>query len=164
VARPRPRGGWRQPEQIDDYAIAQDLYLLPGRQCHILPNEDEKYTIKLDWDINENHRANYSYNYNDGFNMTESDSDDNEYEFSDHYYERGAELESHTGALFSNWTEQFSTEFRVSALDLNNRQISRANGEIGEVQIRTLNDDDGDGQFSSATVYLGTDDRATPIS
>lgn len=147
-------------EQLDEiYAIAQDLYgYTPGAAVRSLPNEDEKYTIKLDWDINEDHRANYTYNYNDGFNWAESDSDDNEYEFTDHFYERGAELKSHTGALFSNWTEQFSTEVRVSALDLENRQISRAGGEIGEVQIRTLNDDDGDGQFSSATVYMGTDD------
>ena len=79
-----------------------------------LPVEDEKYTVKLDWDINENHRASYTYNYNDGFNWSESDSDDTEFEFSDHYYERGAELKSHTGALFSNWTDKFSTEVRVS--------------------------------------------------
>ncbi len=147
-------------DQLDEiFAIARDVYgYTPGESVKSLPNEDEKYTIKLDWDISEDHRANYTYNYNDGFNITESDSDDNEYEFSDHFYERGAELKSHTGALFSNWTEQFSTEVRVSALDLDNRQISRAAGEIGEVQIRTLNDDDGDGQFSSATVYMGTDD------
>jgi hypothetical protein len=146
--------------QIDEiFQIAQDVYgYTPGPEVKSLPVEDEKYTIKLDWDISENHRANYTYNYNDGFNWSESDSDDTEYEFSDHYYERGAELESHTGALFSNWTDQFSTEFRVSSLDLNNRQISRAGGEIGEVQVRTFNDDDGDGQFNSATVYLGTDD------
>jgi hypothetical protein len=46
----------------------------------------------------------------------------------------------------------------VSSLDLNNRQISRSGGEFGEVQVQTWNDDDGDGQFSRATVYLGTDD------
>ena len=52
--------------------------------------------------------------------------DDNEFEFSDHYYERGAELKSHTGALFSNWTDKFSTEVRVSNLKLDNRQVSRS--------------------------------------
>ena len=146
--------------QVDEiFAIARDVYgYTPGENVRSLPNEDEKYTIKLDWDINESHRATYTYNYNDGFNWAESDSDDNEYEFSDHFYERGAELKSHTGALFSNWTEQFSTEMRVSSLDLNNRQISRAGGEFGEVQVETWNDDDGDGQYSSAIVYMGTDD------
>ena len=102
--------------------------------------------------------ASYTYNYNDGFNWSESDSDDDEFEFSDHYYERGAELKSHTAALFSNWTDQFSTEVRVSSLDLDNRQVSRAGGEFGELQVETWNDDDGDGSFSRAIVYMGTDD------
>jgi len=124
--------------------------------------EDEKYTIKLDWDITNNQRASYSYNYNDGFNWSESDSDDDEYEFADHFYERGAELKSHTAALFSNWTDRFSTEARVSMLDLDNRQVSRSGtrdkGVFGEVQVETWNDDDNDGRFSRAIVYLGTDD------
>src|SRR5690606_36040321 len=99
-------------DQLDEiYQIAQEVYgYTPGQPVSALPNEDEKYTIKLDWDISENHRATYTYNYNDGYNMTDSDSDDNEFEFSDHYYERGAELKSHTAALFSNWTDRFSTE------------------------------------------------------
>lgn len=147
-------------EQLDEiYAIARDVYgYTPGDVLKSLPVEDEKYTIKLDWDINENHRATYSYNYNDGFNWSESDSDDTEFEFTDHYYERGAELKSHTGALFSNWTDRFSTEARVSSLKLDNRQISRAGGQFGEVQVETYNDDDGDGIYSQALVYLGTDD------
>jgi hypothetical protein len=147
-------------DQLDEiYAIARDVYgYTPGEIVTSLPVEDEKYTIKLDWDINEDHRASYTYNYNDGFNWSESDSDDDEFEFSDHYYERGAELKSHTGALFSNWTDRFSTELRVSSLDLDNRQVSRAGGEFGEVQVRTYNDHDNDGRLSRATVYLGTDD------
>jgi hypothetical protein len=70
-----------------------------------------------------NHHANYTYNYNDGFNWTESDSDDNEY----HYYERGAERKSHTGALLE-LDRAVLDRVRVSALDLDNRQISRAAG------------------------------------
>jgi outer membrane receptor for ferrienterochelin and colicin len=146
--------------QLDEiYAIAQDIYqYTPGDVIKSLPVEDEKYTVKLDWEINIDHRASFTYNYNDGFSMSESDGDDDEFETSDHYYERGAELNSYTGALFSNWTPKFSTEIRVSFLDLDNRQISRAGGDFGEVQIRTYNDADGDGAFSRATVYLGTDD------
>jgi hypothetical protein len=151
-------------EQLDLIAqIARDVYGYEvGDVVKSLPVTDKKWTVKLDWDINEDHRASYSYNYNDGFNWSESDSDDDEFEFSDHYYERGAELQTHTGALFSNWTDQFSTEVRVSHLKLDNRQVSRSGvrdlGIFGEAQIRTYNDDDGDGIFSRATVYLGTDD------
>jgi outer membrane receptor for ferrienterochelin and colicin len=151
-------------DQVDLIAqIARDVYgYQVGPNVKSLPVTDKKWTVKLDWDVNEDHRASYTYNYNDGFNWSESDSDDNEYEFSDHFYERGAKLKTHTGALFSNWTDKFSTEARVSHLKLDNRQVSRSgvrdDGIFGEAQIRTYNDDDGDGVFSRATVYLGTDD------
>ncbi len=147
--------------QIDEIvAIARDIYgYTPGPTVPSLANEDEKYTIKLDWDINEDHRASYTYNYNDGFNWSESDSDDDEFEFSDHYYERGAELKTHTAAVFSNWNDKFSTEVRYSNLKLDNRQQSRnsSSGMIGEIQIRTFNVDET-GAVNRATVYLGGDD------
>ncbi|MGB5488296.1 MAG: TonB-dependent receptor, partial [Lysobacterales bacterium] len=150
--------------QLNEFAqIASDVYGYEvGAEVASLPVDDEKITVKLDWDISENHRASYSYNYNDGFTIGEADSDDNEYEFSDHYYNRGATLNTHTGALFSNWTDRFSTELRVSYLKLDNRQESRSGvrdlGVFGEASVETWNDADGDGVFSRAVVYLGTDD------
>ncbi|MCJ7815516.1 MAG: TonB-dependent receptor plug domain-containing protein, partial [Xanthomonadales bacterium] len=150
--------------QLDEIAqIASDLYGYQVDPAYkSLPVEDEKWTVKLDWEITENHRAAYTYNYNDGYNWSDADGDDDEYEFTDHFYERGAKLKSQTGVVFSNWTDRFSTEFRVSNLKLDNRQISRSgvrsDGNFGEVQVRTYNDADGDGVFSRATVYLGTDD------
>jgi hypothetical protein len=151
-------------DQVDQIAqIARDVYgYQVGPNVKSLPVTDKKWTVKLDWDVNEDHRATYTYNYNDGFNWSQPDGDDNEYEFSDHYYERGAKLKTHTGALFSNWTDKFSTEARVSYLKLDNRQVSRSgvrdDGIFGEVRVETWNDDDGDGVFSRANVYLGTDD------
>jgi len=146
--------------QLDQiYAIAQDVYgYTPESPISSLDNEDEKYTIKLDWDISENHRASYAYNYNDGFNWTESDNGDDQFEFADHYYERGAELKTHTAALFSSWSDKFSTEVRYSNLKVDNRQLSRAAASgIGEIQVRTFNVDEN-GLVNRATVFLGQDD------
>jgi len=145
--------------QLDEiFSIAQEVYgYMPEAPVSALANEDEKYTIKLDWDISENHRASYTYNYNDGFNWSQSDSDDDEFEFTDHFYERGAELKTHTGSLYSDWTQAFSTELRYSKLKIDNRQLSRGAGGIGEVQIRTFNVDET-GAVNRATVYLGQDD------
>ncbi|MEE4174855.1 MAG: TonB-dependent receptor [Xanthomonadales bacterium] len=128
----------------------------PGSLPLSLPNEDEKFTIKLDWDINDQHRAALTYNYNDGFNIAQSDGDADELEFSNHYYERGAELNSTTAALFSDWTDRFSTEVRLSYFDLDNRQISLGGTDFGEFQIETWNQVDGDWQ--RAVVYAGGDD------
>lgn len=146
--------------QVDEIVdIAQTLYGYdPGGFPLSEPNEDEKYTIRLDWNINDRHRAAMTYNYNDGFNITESDDFGGSIEFSNHFYERGAELNSTTGALFSDWTDAFTTEFRVSYSELDNRQISQGGLEIGEFQIETYNDGDGDGDMDRAIVFLGADD------
>lgn len=130
--------------------IARDVYGYEvGPIVSSLPVKDEKFLAKIDWDINENHRLALVYNYNDGFEIRESDGDNDEFEFSDHYYESGNELKAYSGQLFSDWSENFSTEFRVSYTDLDNRQISRANFEIGEARIESENGID---------VYLGNDD------
>ncbi len=148
--------------QLDRIAqIAQNVYGYdPGGIPPSLPLEDEKYLIKLDWNINDDHRAAYTYTYNDGFNNSESDSDSDEFEFLNHLYERGAELNSHVGQLFSSWGDNFTTELRVSYQELDNRQIPLGGTEFGEVQIDTFNDPDGPGPISpqQATVYLGADD------
>lgn len=139
--------------------IAQTLYGYdPGSPVSTLPNEDEKYLIRLDWNINDQHRAALTYSYNDGFNFTRSDDDADEYEFSNHFYQRGAELEAWSGQFFSEWNDRFSTEIRAGTSTLDNRQISRDTAGFGEVQVETWADPDGDGFFESALVYLGGDD------
>jgi hypothetical protein len=140
-------------------SIAETLYQFdPGDDVATLPNEDEKYLIRLDWNITDEHRAALTYNYNDGFNFTRSDDDSDEYEFSNHYYERGAKLDAWSGQLFSDWTDNLSTEFRVGFSKLDNRQVSRDPSRFGEVQVETWADPDGDGFYESALVYLGGDD------
>jgi hypothetical protein len=139
--------------------IVREMYdYEPGGLPLSMPVEDEKVFARIDWNINDNHRASVIYNWNDGFSISEPDSDSNELEFSNHYYERGAEMTSYSGQLFSDWTDNFSTEARVSYTELDNRQIPVGPIDFGEVQIRTYNDHDGDGVFSRATVYLGADD------
>lgn len=138
-----------QAEVDEIAAIANTLYGYdPGTIPTGFDNEDEKLLIKLDWNISDNHRASFTYNYNDGFNITESDGDSNELEFSNHLYERGAELNSYVGAWYGNWTDSFSTEVRISYLDLDNRQNSIGGTDFGEIRVET---DDVD-------VYLGGDD------
>ncbi len=129
--------------------IARDLYGYdPGPVPQSLDNEDEKILVRLDWFINDFHNIAFTYNWNDGNNYTESDGDINEFEFLNHLYERGAELTSYVGSLNSHWTDNFSTEFRLTYQDLKNRQISYNGTDFGEIRVETPNVD----------VYLGADD------
>jgi outer membrane receptor for ferrienterochelin and colicin len=146
--------------QLDRIAnIASTLYNYdPGSQLTSAPNEDEKYLVRLDWNINDNHEASLTYAYNDGFNVSESDTFSGAYEFSNHYYNRGAELKSYAAQLFSDWTDNFSTELRFGYLELDNLQETINNQGFPEVQIETYADGNGDGNVSQALVFLGGDD------
>ncbi|MDO6568259.1 TonB-dependent receptor [Alteromonas sp. 1_MG-2023] len=136
-------------------AISQDVYNFdPGTTPLSEPNEDEKLLVKLDWNINDAHRFALTYNYNDGNNIAQSDGDSDEFEFTSHLYERGAELESFIGVLYSDWTDKFSTEIRVSRTELDNRQNSFysdgtvGGNDFGEIKL----------YLDDITVYLGSDD------
>ncbi len=146
--------------QIDRIAsIASTLYGYdPGGTVQNAPNEDEKFLLRMDWNINDQHNASLTYAYNDGFNISQSDNRSNAFEFSNHLYERGAELTSYSSQLFSDWTDNFSTEVRIAYGELDNRQISQNNQGFGEVRIETYFDGDGDGDLDQANVYLGGDD------
>lgn len=136
--------------ELDEIAdIARTIYdYEPGETVNSLANEDEKLLIKLDWNINDSHRAAFTYNYNDGFNFVESDGDLDEFEFSNHLYERGTELNQYVGQLFSDWSDNFSTEVRFGYVDVDPRVASVGGTDFGEITIET---DDVD-------VYLGADD------
>ena len=109
--------------------------------------DDEKILVKLDWNINEDHRASFVYNYNDGFKLDQSDEWG--MTLDNHFYESGAELNSFVGSLNSDWTDNFSTEVRVGHTELENRQTSLdAASGFGEVQIR----------HNGTTIFLGPDD------
>jgi outer membrane receptor for ferrienterochelin and colicin len=115
--------------------------------------EDEKFFGKIDWNINDRHRAAFTYTYNDGFNFSPSDNSSTQISDGNHYYERGAKAEAYTASVYSDWTDDFSTEMRVSYLDLVNRQIPVAGPDFGEVQVNVPRIGGG-----SVTVYLGADD------
>jgi hypothetical protein len=137
-------------QELQDIAdIADEFYQYDvGGIPTSKPHEDEKFLAKFDWHISDSQRLAFTYTYNDGENFTESDSDQSEFEFSKHLYERGAELNSYAASLYSDWTDNFSTEIRVSALELDMRQVSVAGTDFGEIRV----------ELDDVDVYLGADD------
>jgi hypothetical protein len=132
--------------------ISKDVYGYdPGGMPTSAPVEDEKVLIKLDWNINDDHRAALVYNYNDGFLIDQSDERNNALTLGNHFYKKGAKLNSVVASLYSDWSENFSTEVRIGQTHLDNLQKSTdAESGFGEVQIQSL---DGGG-----SIYIGPDD------
>jgi len=151
--------GFTQAEADEILNIARTIYNYdPGFIPSSFPNEDEKIIVRLDWEINNQHRADFTFNYNDGFNITQSDGDPNEFEFSNHLYERGAELTRYVGSLYSDWTDNFSTELRVGFSELVNRQNSIGQDGFGEMIIDDRNSFAIDGTDQDNRIYIGGDD------
>ena len=152
----------RQQDLDEILRISNELYQYdPGPVPTSLSEEDEKLLIKLDWNINDDHRLSYTYNFNDGNFWNTSDGDADEFELLNHIYEVGAELKSHQLSFYSDWSDKFSTEVRFSYLELDNRQVSIENksglvggNDFGEMRITVENPDSGD----EVDVYIGGDD------
>ncbi|WJG08809.1 TonB-dependent receptor [Aliiglaciecola sp. LCG003] len=132
--------------------IARDVYNYDaGGMPASAPVEDEKLLIKLDWNINEDHRASLVYNYNDGFLIDQSDDRSSNLTLSNHFYKKGAQLDSIVASVYSDWTDNFSTEVRIGRTKLDNTQESTdAASGFGEVQISSLS--------GGGTIFLGPDD------
>lgn len=99
------------------------------------PIIDEKYSAKLDWNINEQHRAAFTYRYSLSENTARPNLNTGTAGLSSNWYLSGDEDYSYVGQLNSNWTEQLSTELRVSYRDYERRQNPPAGQEFGELQI-----------------------------
>ncbi|MEL7287113.1 MAG: TonB-dependent receptor, partial [Pseudomonadota bacterium] len=131
--------------------IAQDVYGYDaGGMPSSAPVEDEKIFVKLDWNINDDHRANLIYNYNDAFTLSQSDAYSDTVALDNHFYKQGAEFTSIIGSLYSDWSDSFSTEVRIgkSELDATVQSLDAASS-FGEMQISTA---DG------GTIFIGPDD------
>jgi hypothetical protein len=110
--------------------------------------ESENYLIRLDWQINDAHSLTGIYNYYDGFETRASDNDSNEFEYSNHFYTKGAESKTSTLWLDSQWTDTFSTQVYYTDTRMNDSQVTVGPKEMGDHQI----------ELGSNTIYLGADD------
>ncbi len=130
-------------------SIAQNTYgYNPGGSPGDGAQEDEKYMVRVDWNINDRHNAAFIYNYYDGFQDRDSDGDSNEFEFANHFYVKGSESETITLKLNSQWSDAFSTEVFWSTNEMNDSQVTVGPKGFGDFQISIGRD----------TVYIGADD------
>jgi len=81
--------------------------------------EDEKLLANFDWNINADHRAKFTYLKTTGNSIAEQNGNnflasDNVLGASSTWYDRSEEVESLILHVFSDWTSNFSTQFKVA--------------------------------------------------
>ncbi len=112
------------------------------------PVEDERYFLKLVGYLNEKHRAEVSYQYTLGNTIRVQNTFRDRLGLSSNWYDRSERLEVYTGRLYSDWTDNFSTELRITSQDRVTGQDSIGGADFAQFEIDTA---------GGGTVYLGSD-------
>ncbi len=141
---------WLSQANYDRIAdISKRLYNYdPGGQASDGLQTDEKYMLRLDWNINQNHDLALIYNTYDGIEDRASDSSSNQFAFANHFYQKGAVAETTTLKLTSQWNDAFSSEVFVSRNTMDDSQVTVGPKDFAEMRIA----------IGSNTVFLGADD------
>lgn len=109
------------------------------------PVEDEKWLGKIDWNITDNHRASFTFQNTKGnsFNGSVSDTFAQGNSLTQpaigletRQYNKTEELTAYTVQVNSDWTDDFSTEFRYSSKETETTQIPLGGLTVGEVAVR----------------------------
>lgn len=112
--------------------------------------EIEEYAIKLDWNINESHRAALRYSFLDQGVLRFPQVDNNSISLNTFWYNYAKEFESTVFELFSDWTDSFSTEFKVSRRDYT--AVRENNSALPQIQIQ--------GFGGNSSIYIGTEQNS----
>ncbi len=94
-----------------------------------LPVKNRRLLGRLDWQINDNHRLALTYYDIEDLELESDDFGFGGFTFGDNFEESGTDAESYSARLFSNWTDNFSTEIRLSRLDTTDIQNPQGGGE-----------------------------------
>ncbi len=94
----------------------------PGRFSETDVDEDEKTLIKLDWNINDQHRAQASYQQAEGDVLFDDFTTAATLQSS--RYNINEKMDAYSFQLFSDWTPNLSSEFKYGSKELENRQVS----------------------------------------
>ncbi|MDT0872087.1 hypothetical protein RNT82_12595, partial [Staphylococcus pseudintermedius] len=73
--------------------------------------------LKIDWNISDKHRANFRYAQSKQSTAFLQGFGSNSLALSTYHYVQDFEFKTYTAQLFSDWTDNFSTEAKVSYRD-----------------------------------------------
>lgn len=96
--------------------------------------EDEKILLKLDWNINDDHRSSFTYNSDESNDIRNLTSGSSTLNTSTNWYNYQQNMNSYAMHLYSDWNSDLTTELAVSYKDV--ESISGvATRDYGKVSI-----------------------------
>ncbi len=104
-----------------------------------LLSEDEKYFAKVDWNINDRHRAVASYQQTEGGTLSLNGSTPGgqfpSLGLLSQAYVFEQNLKTYQAQIFSDWTDRFSTEFSISRKEVENISSPLAGSDFAAFQV-----------------------------
>ncbi|GLP95065.1 TonB-dependent receptor [Paraferrimonas sedimenticola] len=138
-------------DQLDEVReIAERIYGLNNiGDYNANPVEkDEKILAKVDWNVNDDHRVALTYQQTTG-NVTIGTSDDaRDLNLSTNWYDKEEILKTYAFNLYSDWNENFTSEFKVAYKDVTSRRNPVTPNNMGQVEVKT----------GTGTIVFGTEE------
>lgn len=138
--------------------ISQNVYGVNAGEWNVRPVlEDEKVLAKIDWNINNDHRSSFTYQRTEG-NSTRNNTPGGRstMNLSSNWYNNSQLLETYTGQLYSNWTNNFSTEIKASVKEVTTGQDPLLGKEMGAVTIEFTEAESGEAG-TEGSINIGPD-------
>lgn len=138
-------------EMQEAQRIARDVYgFTAGEPAKSLSESDLKILGKVDWAINDQHRASISYQRTAGNSISQAaTSSDTQLSLSSNWYNAKDNLNNVALRLFSDWNDKLSTEVEVSGKLVSSRVPPTEGNDFAAVTIRTP---------AAGTIVLGPDE------
>lgn len=144
--------GVTQAEYNQVLDIANRVYNYDaGALGSTLPEKDEKILARVDWNIIEGHRATMSYQRTKGNGTSDTGNSVSSRTIATlgHLYDRSVTMDQYAGQIFSDWSDNFSTELKFGRKEVVTGQVSLRGTDFAEMEIRTA---------AGATINIGPDE------
>lgn len=100
--------------------------------------EDESMLLKIDWNVNDEHRAAFTYNSSEGSSVRNQTTGSNGVlNLDTHWYTYTQKMDLYRASLFSDWTVDLSSEAYVNLKSVDSISGNKTE-EYGEIVIRSL--------------------------
>ncbi len=119
--------------------IAQSVYGFDtlGFNPSNLKQIDEKILAKIDWNITDNHRLSFTHQRVKGNQLRPQNTGGSNIGLLSDWYNNTQKLRSYSGQLFSNWSDNLSTELKVSFKKSPTSQAPLGGTDFGLFRVRT---------------------------
>ena len=111
--------------------------------------------VKLDWNINDNHRASLRYNKTEQSEPIFYGFGSRSLSLSSHWTTQSKVFESYVGQIFSDWTDNFSTELKVSQSTYDS--IWNNGSTLPQIAVEFTGPVPSGVASGTRTLYLGTE-------